>query len=98
LNLKVAVLRALRAHRFRPAWRAVPMTWINDDDFLPRPDEINTGRVVYWLTSIVAFLIVVFVVADFFISWAQGTPIVRIVALLSAIVVWLIGSAFRALP
>jgi hypothetical protein len=74
------------------------MTWINDDDFLPRPGEINTGRVVYWLTSIVAFLIVAFVVADFFISWAQGTPIVRIVALLSAIVVWLIGRVCRPLP
>jgi hypothetical protein len=39
----------------------------------------------------------VFVVGDFFISWAQGTPIVRVFALGVAASVWLIGRALRAL-
>jgi len=33
----------------------------------------------------------------FFISWAQGTPIVRVFGLVAAAVVWLIGRAVRAL-
>jgi hypothetical protein len=74
------------------------MSWINDNEFLPQPNEINTGRVVYWLASIATVLIVTFVVADFFISWAQGNPIIRIVALISAIAVWLFGFACRGLP
>jgi len=39
----------------------------------------------------------VFAVADFFISWAQGAPIVRVFALVASAAVWLIGRALRAL-
>jgi hypothetical protein len=54
------------------------------------------GRVLYWLATIVAGLIVIFAVGDFFISWAQGTPILRIVALVAAAAVWLIGLICRS--
>jgi hypothetical protein len=40
----------------------------------------------------------VFVVGDLFISWAQGTPIVRVFALGVAALVWLIGCALRPPP
>jgi hypothetical protein len=59
--------------------------------------ELTMGRVLYWLATIVAGLIVIFAVGDFFISWAQGTPILRIVAFIAAAVVWLIGLICRSL-
>jgi hypothetical protein len=46
---------------------------------------------------VVAALMVIFAVGDFFISWAQGQPILRIVALVAAAVVWLIGRTCRSL-
>ena len=46
----------------------------------------------------IAALMFVFVVADLFISWAQGTPIVRVFALGVAALVWLIGRALRPPP
>jgi hypothetical protein len=39
----------------------------------------------------------VFALADFFIGWAQGAPIVRVVAFIAAVAVWLIGRACRTL-
>jgi hypothetical protein len=39
----------------------------------------------------------VFAVADFFIGWTQGTPILRIFAFIAAVVVWLIGRICRSL-
>ena len=59
--------------------------------------ELTMGRVLYWLATIVAGLIVIFAVGDFFTSWAQGTPILRIVAFIAAAVVWLIGLICRSL-
>ena len=53
------------------------------------------GRVLYWFAT--AALILIFAVADFFISWARGQPILRIVAFVAAAVVWLIGRACRLL-
>ena len=62
---------------------------------LARP---NSPRdIFYWLTTLVAALMLIFAVADLFISWAQGTPIVRVFALVAAAGVWLIGRAVRAL-
>jgi hypothetical protein len=61
------------------------------------PTKLTAGRVFYWLATITAALMFVFVVGDFFISWAQGTPIVRVFALGVAASVWLIGRALRAL-
>jgi hypothetical protein len=59
--------------------------------------KLTAGRVFYWLATIIAALMFVFAVGDFFISWAQGTPIVRVFALGVAALVWLIGRALRAL-
>ena len=50
-----------------------------------------------WQATIVAALMVVFAVADFFIAWAQGAPILRVFAFIAAALVWLIGRALRAL-
>ena len=75
------------------------MAWTNHDDvrWEPGEAELTAGRVFYWLTTIAAALMLIFAVADFFISWAQGTPIVRVFALVGAAGVWLIGRAVRAL-
>ncbi len=73
------------------------MTWINDESrWDPGEGGLNPSRTLYWLATIIAAIIVVFTVADFFISWAQGAPIVRMVALLAAAAIWLIGRACRA--
>ena len=58
---------------------------------------MNVGRTLYWLATIVAALILVFVLADFSNSWAQGAPIFRVVPSIAAVAVWLIGRACRAL-
>jgi len=75
------------------------MAWIDDDDKPWQPDEIelSVGRILYWLATIIAVAMVVFAVADFFIGWAQRTPILRIFAFVAAAAVWLIGRALRAL-
>ncbi|MGB3743406.1 MAG: hypothetical protein WBD11_02540 [Xanthobacteraceae bacterium] len=75
------------------------MTWLDDEDawWQPGDKEPGVGRVVYWLATVVAALMVIFAVGDFFISWAQGQPILRIVALVAAAVVWLIGRTCRSL-
>jgi hypothetical protein len=66
---------------------------------IDEPDEIelSVGRILYWLATIIAAVMVVFAIADFFIGWAQGTPILRIFAFIAAAAVWLIGRALRAL-
>jgi len=75
------------------------MAWTNNRDvrWEPGETELTAGQIIYWLTTIIAALMFVFAVADFFISWAQGTPIVRVFALVAAGLVWLIGRAVRAL-
>jgi hypothetical protein len=71
------------------------MTWIDDEDTWQQPGDGGPapGRVLYWFATAIAALILIFAVADFFISWAQGPPILRIVAFVAAAVVWLIGRA-----
>ena len=75
------------------------MAWIDDDDTRWEPDKIglSVGRILYWLATIIAVVMVVFAVADFFVGWAQGAPILRIFAFIGAAAVWLIGRALRAL-
>jgi hypothetical protein len=75
------------------------MTWTNNDDVRWEPCEsgLKPGRTLYWFATIIAALIFIFAIADFFISWGQGTPIVRVFALVAAALVWLIGRALRAL-
>jgi hypothetical protein len=74
------------------------MAW-TDDKSWRQPGETppSAGRTLYWLATIIAAIIVVFAVADFFIGWAQGAPILRIFAFVAAAAVWLIGRALRAL-
>jgi hypothetical protein len=74
------------------------MAWTDDEDRRDRGGGgLRAGPTVYWLATIIAALIVVFAVADFFISWAQGAPIVRVVAFVAALAVWLVGRICRAL-
>jgi hypothetical protein len=75
------------------------MAWIDHKDDRWEPDErgLTTGDVLYWLATIIAALMVVFVVADLAISWAQGQPILRLFALLTALLIWLFGRACRAM-
>jgi hypothetical protein len=75
------------------------MTWIDDEDAWRQPGDRgpSPGRILYWLATAVAAVIVIFAVSDFLISWAQGQPILRIVAFVAAAAVWLIGRACRSL-
>jgi hypothetical protein len=74
------------------------MAWIDDESRWESGETgFGVGRTLYWLTTTIAAIIVVFAVADFFISWAQGAPIVRVFAFMAAALVWLIGRACRAL-
>ena len=75
------------------------MAWTNNDDVPWELGEtsLNAGRTLYWLATMIALVMVIFAVGDFFISWGQGTPILRVFALVAAVLVWLIGRAFRAL-
>ena len=65
------------------------MVWTNNDGvrWEPGETELTAGRIFCLLTTIVAALMLIFAVADFFISWAQGTPIVRVFALVAAVLV-----------
>jgi multisubunit Na+/H+ antiporter MnhG subunit len=73
------------------------MAWIDDESRWESGETgFGVGRTLYWLTTTIAAIIVVFAVADFFISWAQGAPIVRVFAFMAAALVWLIGRACRA--
>jgi hypothetical protein len=73
------------------------MAWIDDESrWEPGETGFSAGRTLYWLATIIAAIIAVFAVADFFISWAQGAPIVRVVAFTAAAGVWLIGRICRA--
>jgi len=60
--------------------------WTNNDDVRWQGGEtsLNAGRTLYWLATIIAALMVVFAIADFFIGWAQGAPILRIFAFVAA--------------
>lgn len=74
------------------------MAWIDDESRWESGETgFGVGRTLYWLATIIAAIIVVFAVADFFTSWAQGAPIVRVFAFMAAALVWLIGRACRAL-
>ncbi len=75
------------------------MAWVDDEFWQPgeRHTALSAGRTLYWLATFIAAVIVVLVAADVLISWAQGAPTVRIVALIAAVAVWLIGCICRAL-
>lgn len=70
--------------------------WI-DSETSWQPEALRPGRALFWLATLIAAMMVVFVTADVLISWAQGAPTVRIVALIAAVAVWLIGCICRAL-
>jgi hypothetical protein len=88
------------ADRFHHYIRETPMTWIYNGQtwWEPGPEPspwLSPGLIFYWLATIVAVVMLTFVFADFFISWAEGQPIVEIVALIAAVTVWFIGRACR---
>ena len=65
---------------------------LDDDDGGWEPSDnrvIRIGLVLYWLATSAAFLIVIFVIGDLYISWAQDRPILRVFALLIAVLIWL---------
>lgn len=63
----------------------------------PQDQGSGTGRVLSWLANAIALVILLFAIADFFLSWEQGHPILHIVGFASAAVVWLIGRFCRSL-
>ncbi len=67
-----------------------------DDDGIWKPRRFWIGRGLYWLATVIAALMVVFIIGDLAISWGQGQPILRVFALLMALLVWLIGRACRS--
>ena len=74
------------------------MSWINDESrWEPGEPWLGAGPMLYWLATIIAAVIIVFALADFFISWAQGAPILRIFAFGAAMLVWLLGRICRSL-
>ena len=78
------------------------MTWIYNGQVWWEPGAepspwFSPGMIFYWLATIVAVLMLIFVFANLFISWAQGRPILEIVALIAAGIVWFIGRACRSL-
>jgi hypothetical protein len=81
-----------------PNVREVAMAWIDDQIWRESRDSgLHAGQTLYWFALVIAAVIVVFALADFFISSAQGAPIVRVFALIAAATVWLIGRICRAL-
>jgi hypothetical protein len=80
-----------------PELKGGAMAWIDDEMWLDAGETgLRAGPTLYWLATVIAALIAVFALADFFISWTQGAPIVRIFAFIAAIAVWLIGRICRA--
>jgi hypothetical protein len=73
------------------------MAWIDDEmRWEPHDTGLRAGPMLYWLATVIAAVIVVFALADLAISWAQGQPVVRVVAVVAAVAVWLIGRICRA--
>jgi hypothetical protein len=56
------------------------------------------GEILYRITTILAGLIVVLVIAGYFYDASRGEPIIPIVPLLLAGTIWLIGRSCRRLP
>lgn len=57
--------------------------------------DVRWAKVVYWVATIVAGLIVVVVLVGYFSNAAAGEPVIPIAALLLAGAIWLIGWVCR---
>ena len=57
--------------------------------------DAGWAKVVYWIATIVAGLIVVVVLLGYFSNAAAGEPVIPIAALLLAGAIWLIGWVCR---
>jgi hypothetical protein len=55
------------------------------------------GRTLYWTITSIAALIVMWDIANFFYGLSRGEPILHIVTLIVALVIWLIACACRLL-
>lgn len=73
------------------------MTWRYDDDARWQAEDSGpgAGRVLNWLASTIAAVILAFAITDFLTSWMQGHPILHIAGFAVAAVVWLIGRLCR---
>ncbi len=49
------------------------------------------GEVLYWTSTVIAGLIVLLVVANYMSNTGMGEPIIRIIPLLLAAAIWLVG-------
>lgn len=67
-----------------------------DAPWEPEDRRPGLGRLLYWLASTIAVVILVFAIGDLFVSWMQGRPILHIVGFAAAAVVWLIGRLCRS--
>jgi hypothetical protein len=74
------------------------MIWLYHEDAPWEPENRGpgAGRVLYWLASTIAAVILVFAIVDFFTSWAEGHPILHVAGFAAAAVVWLIGRLCRS--
>jgi hypothetical protein len=57
--------------------------------------KASWGELIYWVATIVAGLIVVFVAWDYVYNIAEGDPVIPIFPLLCAGAIWLAGRACR---
>jgi formate/nitrite transporter FocA (FNT family) len=55
----------------------------------------SLGEILYWTASVIAGLIVAAVVIGYVSNTGEGLPIIPIIALLVAGVIWLVGGACR---
>lgn len=53
------------------------------------------GELLYWTATIAAAVIAAWDVVDFLYGLSQGQPILRIVALVVAAIIWLLGRGCR---
>jgi hypothetical protein len=67
-----------------------------DAPWEPEDRGPGAGRVLYWLACTIAFVILVFAITDFLVSWAQGHPILHIMGFAAAVVIWVIGRLCRS--
>jgi uncharacterized membrane protein len=53
------------------------------------------GKIIYWAATIIAVLILGVVAVDYVSNARKGYPVISIIPLLLAGIIWLVGWAFR---
>jgi len=52
---------------------------------------MRAGSAVFWVATVIAGLILLWVASDYFYGLSAGFPVLNISALVFAVVIWLIG-------